>query len=100
MVEIKSIKLKENHFMGIQILLPGYPMFMITSTHSVLATNMFDISFFEKEGRHIAVALTSYCYGFHELQEANIIAMNEVARKKGVKIGMTGKEALYLCEKE
>lgn len=100
MVEIKNIKVNEFHFMGIQILLPGYPLFMITSTHSVLATHMFDISYFEKGERNVAVMLTSYCYGFKELQEAHVIAMNEIAQNKGVQIGMAGKEALYLCEKE
>ena len=56
-----------------------------------------DIRYFQKE-RSIAVIITEYRYGFEALLHAPVIAMNEIARRRGVTTMMSGKEALLLCE--
>lgn len=97
MVEIKSMQVHQDSFLGIHMHLPGYPLYLIMSTKAILAQEMFDIQYFHKE-KPIAVMLVPYCHGFEEVLEAPIIAMNEAARRKGVSLHMLGKEALLLCE--
>ena len=97
MVEIKSIRLYNQSFVGMHLHLPGYPLYLITSTKTVIAQNMFDIRYFRKD-LPIAVIITEYRYGFEAMLNARVLAMNEVARRHGVTTMMTGKEALLLCE--
>jgi len=98
MVEIKSIQLFQKSFIGMHLHLPGYPLYLIISTKTIVAQNMFDIRYFQKD-RPVAVIITEYRYGFESMLHAPIIAMNEVARQHGVTPEMKGKEALLLCEK-
>lgn len=97
MVEIKSIQVFQKSFLGIQMQLPGYPLFLLMSTKVIMAQNMFDIAYFEKEN-NISVVILDYRYGFEAMLDAPVIAVNEVARLHGVALQMRGKEALLLCE--
>ncbi|MCI9313188.1 MAG: hypothetical protein HFE68_07525 [Erysipelotrichaceae bacterium] len=97
MVEVKSIHLQNKAFIGMHLQLPTYPVYLITSTKTILTQQMFDIRYFQKE-RSIAVIITEYRYGFEALLHAPVIAMNEIARRRGVTTMMSGKEALLLCE--
>lgn len=97
MVEIKSMQVDKKSFLGIHMHLPGYPLYLIMSTDVILAQNMFDIRYFHKENG-VAVILVAYAYGFEAVVQEPVIGMNEVAKQRGVLIGMSGKEALLLCE--
>jgi len=97
MVEVKSICLFQKSFIGIRLHLPGYPSYLIISTKTILAQNMFDIHYFQKDFP-VAVIITEYRYGFEAMLNARVIAMNEAAGRKGVTLMMNGKEALLLCE--
>lgn len=97
MVEIKSITLYDKSFVGMHLHLPGYPLYLITSTKTIITQNMFDVRYFRKE-LPIAVILTEYRYGFEAMLNARVIAMNEIAKAYGVTTLMNGKEALLLCE--
>lgn len=99
MVEIKSIQLFQKSFLGMHLHLPGYPLYLIMSTKTILAQTMFDIRYFRKDCP-VAVVLTEYRYGFEAMLTAKVIAMNEVAKAHGVTLMMNGKEALLLCESE
>lgn len=99
MVEIKSIQLFQTSFLGMHLYLPGYPIYLIMSTKTILAQNMFDISYFHKDCP-IAVILTDYQYGFEAMLNAPVIAMNEAAKNHGVDLKMNGREALLLCENQ
>lgn len=72
---------------------------MIVTAKTILAQNMFQIQYFEKDA-DIAVIITEYHYGFDALLNARVIAMNEAAKAHGVTLMMNGKEALLLCESE
>lgn len=99
MVEVKSIQISQKSFLGMHLCLPAYPLYLIMSTKAILVQNMFDINYFEKEGP-ISVILTQYAYGYEAMLQAKVIAMNACAKTHGVKIHMSGKEALLLCERE
>ena len=99
MVEVKRICADEKSFIGIHLHLPGYPSYMIVTAKTILAQNMFQIQYFEKDA-DIAVIITEYHYGFDALLNARVIAMNEAAKAHGVTLMMNGKEALLLCESE
>ena len=99
MVEVKRICAAEKSFIGIHLHLPGYPSYMIVTAKTILAQNMFQIQYFEKDA-DIAVVITEYHYGFDALLNARVIAMNEAAKAHGVTLMMNGKEALLLCESE
>ena len=99
MVEVKRICAAERSFIGIHLHLPGYPSYMIVTAKTILAQNMFQIQYFEKDA-DIAVIITEYHYGFDALLNARVIAMNEAAKAHGVTLMMNGKEALLLCESE
>ena len=99
MVEVKRICAAEKSFIGIHLHLPGYPSYMIVTAKTILAQNMFQIQYFEKDA-DIAVIITEYHYGFDALLNALVIAMNEAAKAHGVTLMMNGKEALLLCESE
>ena len=99
MVEVKRICAAEKSFIGIHLHLPGYPSYMIVTAKTILAQNMFQIQYFEKDA-DIAVIITEYHYGFDALLNARVIAMNEAAKANGVTLMMNGKEALLLCESE
>lgn len=97
MVEIKSIHVMQHSFMGIHMYMPGYPLYLLMSTKTILAPEMFDITCFQKDN-HVAVILVSYRYGFEAILNGRVCAMNEVAKQHGVRLQMQGKEALMLCE--
>ena len=99
MVEVKRICAAEKSFIGIHLHLPGYLSYMIVTAKTILAQNMFQIQYFEKDA-DIAVIITEYHYGFDALLNARVIAMNEAAKAHGVTLMMNGKEALLLCESE
>lgn len=99
MVEVKRICAAEKSFIGIHLHLPGYPSYMIVTAKTILAQNMFQIQYFEKDA-DIAVIITEYHYGFDALLNARVISMNEAAKAHGVTLMMNGKEALLLCESE
>ncbi len=99
MVEVKRICAAEKSFIGIHLHLPGYPSYMIVTAKTILAQNMFQIQYFEKDA-DIAVIIAEYHYGFDALLNARVIAMNEAAKAHGVTLMMNGKEALLLCESE
>ena len=99
MVEVKRICAAEKSFIGIHLHLPGYPSYMIVTAKTILAQNMFQIQYFEKDA-DIAVIITEYHYGFDALLNARVIAMNEAAKAHGVTLMMNGEEALLLCESE
>ena len=99
MVEVKRICAAEKSFIGIHLHLPGYPSYMIVTAKTILAQNMFQIQYFEKDA-DIAVIITEYHYGFDALLNARVIAMNEAAKAHGVTLMMNGKEALLLCQSE
>lgn len=99
MVEVKRICAAEKSFIGIHLHLPGYPSYMIVTAKTILAQNMFQIQYFEKDA-DIAVIITEYHHGFDALLNARVIAMNEAAKAHGVTLMMNGKEALLLCESE
>lgn len=99
MVEVKRICAAEKSFIGIHLHLPGYPSYMIVTAKTILAQNMFQIQYFEKDA-DIAVIITEYHYGFDALLNARVIAINEAAKAHGVTLMMNGKEALLLCESE
>lgn len=99
MVEVKSIKIDKEYYVGIHLLLPQYPTYLIVSCKTILAQEMFDKKFFEKDDKHTAVVLVEHGYGFDSLLYGEVSAMNEIAKQMGVYIGMLGKEALKLCEK-
>lgn len=99
MVEVKRICVAKKSFIGIHLHLPAYPSYMIVTTKTILAQNMFQIQYFEKDA-DIAVIITEYRYGFDSMLNARVIAMNEAAKAHGVTLMMNGKEALLLCESE
>ena len=96
---VKRICAAEKSFIGIHLHLPGYPSYMIVTAKTILAQNMFQIQYFEKDA-DIAVIITEYHYGFDALLNARVIVMNEAAKAHGVTLMMNGKEALLLCESE
>lgn len=100
MVEIKSIQISKKSFMGIHMHLPGNPVYLIMSTKTILAQNMFDIDYFNRGVGNVSIILTAYHYGFEPMLKAPVIAMNEEAKQHGVRLEMSGKEALLLCEEE
>ncbi len=97
MVEVKSLQLFDKSFIGMYLHLPGYPLYMIISTKTILAQNMLDINYFRKE-LPVSVIICEYRYGFQAMLNAKVIAMNDAARAHGVTLEMKGKEALRLCE--
>lgn len=98
MVEVKKIQIDDQHFIGVSLNLPQYPIHFIISTHSILASDSLSLAHFEQEHKHTAVVLCNYLYGFEGLLASRVVAMNEIARNKGVEVGMNAKEALILCE--
>lgn len=97
MVEVKSLQIFDRSFIGLYLHLPGYPMYMIMSTKTILAQNMLDIHYFRKE-LPVSVIICEYHYGFQAMLNAKVIAMNDAAEAHGVTLEMKGKEALRLCE--
>ena len=98
MVEVRKIQIQDQHFIGISLNLPQYPIHFIISTHAILATDSLSIQHFEDEQKHTAVVLCRYLYGFDGLLSSEVVAMNAAAIEKGVAVGMNAKEALMLCE--
>lgn len=99
MVEVKRICVAQKSFIGIHLHLPNNPSYMIVTTKTILAQNMFNIQYFQKES-NVAVVITEYRYGYDAMLNARVIAMNEAAKAHGVTLMMNGKEALLLCESE
>lgn len=98
MVEVKSIKSGNEYYVGIHLQLPQYPAYLIVSCKTILAQELFDIAFFEKEDKQTAVIIVQYGIGFDSMLYGKVIARNKKAEHAGVMIGMNGKEALQLCE--
>ena len=99
MVEIKSIQLPDTSLLGMHLHLPGYPIDLIMSTKAILVQQMFDRTYFQK-ANDIAIIQIEGGHGFASMLASKVCAMNEYARKRHVKIGMSAKEALLICEKE
>ena len=99
MVDVKSIEITQKSFLGIHVHLPHYPLYIIMSTKTILASDMLDIAYFDHVQKPVAVILTNQQQNFDALLEAPVIAMNARAEALGVQRGMRGKEALMLCEK-
>lgn len=97
MVEVKSICVDQKSFIGVRLHLPAYPSYLIVSTKTILAQDMFDIDYFHKPN-NVAVIITEGRYGFEHMLHANVTAMNAAAKACGVTLRMSGKEALLLCE--
>lgn len=100
MVEIKSMEISNKSFLGIHLHMPGYPMYFIMSTKTILAQNMFDIHRFQREHSNVSVILTDHHFGLEKMLQARVVAMNEVAMAHGVTLSMNGEEAILLCESE
>lgn len=97
MVEVKSICIAQKSFIGVRLHLPAYPSYLIVSTKTILAQNLFDINYFQKTNQ-VAVIITEYRHGFEAMLNAKVIAANDAAKAHGVTLTMNGKEALLLCE--
>lgn len=98
MVDVKSIQIMQKSFLGIHVHLPHHPLYLIMSTKTILAPDMLDIAYFDKQKKPVAVVLTADNHSFEALLSAPVVAMNKIAEQKGVCIQMKGKEALMLCE--
>lgn len=98
MVEIKRLRIQEQDFIGIYLKLPRYPIHLIVSTHTILASDALSISHFEDENKDTAIMLCQYCYGFDGLLNSEVKGINQIAKQAGVNVGMKAKEALMLCE--
>lgn len=99
MVEIKNIKIGDEPYLGIHMYLPRTPLFILMSTKTILAQDMFSIDYFEDKPS-VCVILTHYGFGFDTLVNGEVVACNESARQHHVCLGMKGSDALALCEKE
>lgn len=49
MVEVKSICIAQKSFIGVRLHLPAYPSYLIVSTKTILAQNLFDINYFQNQ---------------------------------------------------
>lgn len=98
MVEIKTIKIQEHNFIGIQILLPHNPLFLITSTHCILAGEEFDIDYFDRYRPNTCIFLVEDGCDFEHLLTGRITSISNGAAMFDICEGMKGQDALVMCD--
>ncbi|MEG0290961.1 MAG: hypothetical protein RSF69_03065 [Erysipelotrichaceae bacterium] len=98
MVEIRTIKSDHNTFVGILLKLPHQPIYLITSTHLIIAGAQFDITYFNQEMKQTAIAIMAENGSFEQLLNSKIKYCSPCAIHMGIKKDMLGKEALNLCD--
>ncbi len=92
MVNLKRIQADEVRAIGIELLLPACPLYLITCTHGFLCGSVFELSAFEK--KQTGICIMEAGESFNDLMESTVQSMNEQAQAMGIKIGMSGYEAI------
>lgn len=96
MVEIKTIHIQENSFIGILLKLPKNMIYMITSTRCILAGEQFDINYFNRVKKQSRIVLVEDCDDFEDLLTSRVVKISDAAKALGVQEGMSGEAALVI----
>lgn len=92
MIDLKSILIGDERVIGLKIKLPFTLFIFVFNTKGFLCGNLINIEILNNNSA--CICITSKSNSYEECLNSEIISLNKKAIDKGIKIGMTGKEAL------
>lgn len=92
MIDLKTIQLGHERVIGLQIKLPFSPMIFVFNTKGFLCGNQINIDTYKNN--KACVCVMDRCNTYEECMNSTVRSCNLSANKKGIEIGMKGKEAL------
>lgn len=92
MIDLKTILIGNERVIGLKIKLPFTLLTFVFNTKGFLCSNVINIEMLYENSACICVISKSDSY--EDCLNHEIISLNKKAVEKGIKIGMTGKEAL------
>jgi len=95
MIEVSPLGIGEKQALGLRVRLPDSPpLLMIIGKTGFVGCGFININAAEK--LNLAVATVTGVKSFEDVFNAEIKAVTSKAQKKGIEIGMRGKEAVKL----
>ena len=95
MINITPIKIDGKTAVGVKVGLPeSPPLLLVMGERGFVMCGFLNMDAAEK--LNVTAAMVSGVKSFDDVLEAEVKAVTSEARKKGIKPGMTGKEALKL----
>ncbi|MFQ5758820.1 MAG: YunC family protein [Candidatus Bathyarchaeia archaeon] len=95
MISINPLKIDGKAAVGVKVDLPGSPpLLLVIGETGFVMCGFLNMDAAEK--LDVTAAMVSGVKNFDDVLEAEVKAVTSEARKKGIKPGMTGKEALKL----
>ena len=91
MIDLKSILIGEERVIGLQIKLPFTIFIFIFNSKGFLCGNSINLNYLYNEA---CICKVSKCSNYEECLNSEVIECNESASNSGIKIGMSGKDAL------
>lgn len=92
MVEVKTVKIKNQHVIGIHLCLPGNPIYFLVTTHMIIAGKYFHTEAF-KHSKVLFVKVEDSS-SFSSILNSKVSDMNIIAMDLGIEIGMNMEEVL------
>lgn len=92
MVNLKRYQIDDIHVIGIEIDLPANPVYIISNTHGFLCGSIF--SRYYLENSRACVCIMKEDRSFNHLLESCVMSLNKRAKSLGIKVGMSGREAI------
>lgn len=94
MIHLKSILLKEQRVMALEIRLPATHLNFVFNTKGFLCGNYMNMTYFIETKS--AVCIMKLAHGSEQLLESEVVSCNKKAKSQGIIVGMLGEEALAL----
>lgn len=92
MIDLKSIRLEDERVIGLKIKLPFTLLIFVFNTKGFICGKEMNMaSLYDNSA---CICMISKSNSYEECLNSEIVAVNKKAKDKGIKIGMTGKEAL------
>ena len=92
MIDLKSIQIEDERVIGLRIKLPFTLFIFVFNTKGFLCGDLINMEMLENNTA--CICITSKSSNYEECLTSEIISLNKRAIDKGIKLGMTGKEAL------
>ena len=95
MINITPIKIDDKTAVGVKVDLPeSPPLLLVMGERGFVMCGFLNMDAAEK--LNVTAAMVSGVKSFNDVLEAEVKAVTSEAHKKGIRLGMTGKEALKL----
>jgi len=97
-IDVHPIEINGRTFLGIQVELPKTNLLAVTGDNGYIMCGALDVALLNTrlKERRIVAARAVGVRTLEELLEAPLESVTEEAKKRGIRIGMKGKDALLL----